>query len=86
MKKKILLSILTFTIATSVLTGCGNKGMFDTQYTFNYANIKLQTGEVVSGKVQSWTDYASGDMLQITINDKVYLVYSSNVDLMYVKE
>lgn len=86
MKKKILLSILTFTILSSVLVGCGNKDMWDTQYTFNYANIKLQTGEVVSGKVQSWTDYEDGEQFQITINDKVYLVHSSNVDLMYVKE
>ena len=86
MKKKILLSILTFTILSSVLTGCGNKDMWDTQYTFNYVNITLQTGEVVSGEVQSWTDYEDGEQLQIKVNDTVYLVHSSNVDLMYVKE
>jgi len=85
MRKRGLAVICSLTILSSMLTGCGNKDMWDTQYTFNYANITLQTGEVISGKVDSWTDYEDGEQLQITIDGNVYLVHSSNVDLMYVK-
>lgn len=86
MKKKILLGILTFIMASSMLVGCGNKDMWDTQYTFNYANITLQTGEVVSGEIESWTDFSDGDQFQVKVNGTVYLVHSSNIDLIYKED
>ena len=74
----ILLLILT------VLVGC-NKQIIDLQYSYNYAYIELPNGETVSGRIDSWTDYADGDQLQVTINGNVYLVHSSDCVLVYYK-
>lgn len=74
----ILLLILT------VLVGC-NKQIIDLQYSYNYAYIELPNGEAVSGRIDSWTDYAAGDQLQVTINGNVYLVHSSDCVLVYYK-
>lgn len=63
-------------------TGCGNMDMFDTVYTFNYAYILLPNGECVEGKVDSWTDYADGDQLQITINGIIYLTDTTRAVLI----
>ena len=38
--------------------------------------------QIVKGKVDSWTDYADGDQIQVKINGKVYLVHSANVALI----
>ena len=68
-------------ICAAVLTGC-NKQMVDLTYSYEYAIIGLPNGEVVEGKVSSWTDYEDGDQLQIKIDGKTYLVHSSNVVLI----
>lgn len=80
--KKILAMILVIAL---LLTGCGNYQMIDLQYTYNYAIIQLQNGEVVEGKVEQWTDY-EGEQLQVTINGVVYLTNSFNCTLMYKPE
>lgn len=72
MKRKIVALLLGLTLAISTLTGCGNKDVWDTVYTFDYAMIKLPNGEVVEGKVQSWCDY-EGEQLQVKINGETYL-------------
>lgn len=82
MKKKIVLLMTTVMIGIGCLSGCGNKDMFDTVYTYKRAIIKLPTGETIEGKVQSWTDYEDGDQLQIKIDGKTYLVHSTNVVLI----
>ena len=64
------------------LTGCGNKDMFDTVYTFDRAIIELPNGEVVEGKIDKWADYEDGDQIQITINGTIYLVHSSKCVLI----
>ena len=64
------------------LSGCGNKTAFDTTYTFNRAIVKLADGTVVDGRVQSWTDYADSDQIQVKINGNTYLVHSSNITLI----
>ena len=74
--------IITCLISAMLLTGCGNKVLFDTTYTFNKAIIELPNGEVVEGKVQNWTDYESGDQIQVKIDGVVYLVHSSDIVLM----
>lgn len=80
MKKISLLLASAMLIAT--LAGCGNKQIFDTTYTFDKAIIRLPDGNVVSGKVQSWTDYEDGDQLQVVIDGTTYLVHSSVVVLI----
>lgn len=78
--KKIMALILAV-LTVMVLSGC-NKQMVDLTYSYEYAIIALPNGEVVEGKVTSWTDYEDGDQLQIKIAGKTYLVHSSNVVLI----
>lgn len=68
-------------IGAMVLAGC-NKQLVDMTYSYEYAIIALPNGEVVEGKVSSWTDFEDGDQLQIKIDGKTYLVHSSNVVLI----
>ena len=82
MKKRVLALVLAATLAIGGLTGCGNKDMWDTVYTFDYANIKLPNGEIVEGKVDKWTDYEDGDQLQVTIDGKIYLTSTLNCTLI----
>ena len=80
MKKKII-AISCAAVMIFGLTGCGNKEVFDLQYSFNYAIIQLPNGEIVEGKVDSWKDY-EGEQLQIKINGIVYLTSFYNCTLM----
>ena len=68
-------------IGAVVLAGC-NKQLVDMTYSYEYAIIALPNGEIVEGKVTSWTDFEDGDQLQIKIDGKTYLVHSSNVVLI----
>ena len=80
MRKKLLAVLLT-TVTLLSLTGC-NKQVFDTTYSYEYAIINIGNGEVIEGKVQSWTDYADGDQIQVKIDGKNYLVHSCNITLI----
>lgn len=80
MKKKLAILLLSCTIV-SCLAGC-NKQILDFNYQFNYAIIALPNGEVVEGKVDSWTDYEDGEQLQVKINGVTYLTSSYNCTLM----
>ena len=79
--KKITYLVAGIVLCLS-LTACGNKTVFDTVYTFNYAIVSLPNGLVIEGKVQTWNDYDDGDQIQVKIDDVVYLVHASNVALM----
>lgn len=82
MKKIIaLLLIIILLLSTALLAGC-NKQMVDLTYSYEYAIIGLPNGEVVEGKVSSWTDFEDGDQIQVKIAGKTYLVHSSNVVLI----
>lgn len=79
--KKIIAIVICLMMAVG-LVGCGNYVMFDTQYEFKYAIIKLPNGEIVQGEVESWSDY-EGEQLQIKIKDgNEYLTCSINAVLM----
>ena len=80
--RKIKRLVLGTLLTSTLLVGCGNKDMFDTVYTYDNAIIELPNGEVVEGKVQTWTDYEDGDQIQVKINGKTYLVHSSKVVLI----
>lgn len=79
MKKKLL---LTATLIMTLLVGCGNQQVFDTTYTFNRAIIALPNGEVVEGRVDSWTDFEDGDQIQVKINGTTYLCHMENLTLI----
>ena len=76
MKKLILIAVALF-----ALTGC-NKQLADTTFYFDQAMIQLSNGQVVEGKVQSWTDYADGEQIQVKIDGKTYLVHAENICLI----
>ena len=79
----IMFAMLALLIVSHIGAGMPNKQLFDTNFRYNYAEIKLPSGRVVSGKVQTWTDYDDGDQIQVKIDGVVYLVHSSNVALIY---
>ena len=82
MKKWVaILLTLVLVLGAMVLAGC-NKQMVDLTYSYEYAIIGLPNGEVVEGKVSSWTDFEDGDQIQVRIDGKTYLVHSSNVVLI----
>ena len=82
MKKLIgILLAAVLAVSIAVLAGC-NKQMVDLTYSYEYAIIALPNGEVVEGKVSSWTDFEDGDQIQVKINGKTYLVHSSNIVLI----
>lgn len=80
MKKLIALALTIILVVT--LAACGNMQIIDTTYSFERAIISLPNGEVLEGKVTSWTDYEDGDQIQVKIDNKTYLVHSSNIVLI----
>jgi len=82
--KKFFAILLIAVISLSLIlfaAGC-NKQMVDLTYSYEYAIISLPNGEVVEGKVSSWTDFEDGDQIQVKIDGKTYLVHSSNIALI----
>lgn len=81
--KKIIGILVCVAICVS-LYGCGNSTLVDTNYTYNYAIIELQNGEVIEGEVEKWCDY-EGEQLQVTIDGTIYLTNSYNCTLINKK-
>jgi len=83
MSRIILAFVLFMTIIlfAAILSGC-NKQLVDLTYSYETAVISLPNGEVVEGKVSSWTDFDDGDQIQVKIDGKTYLVHSSNIALI----
>jgi len=81
--KKVIAILLAALLLVSllVLAGC-NKQMVDLTYSYERAILVLPNGEVVEGKVSSWTDFEDGDQIQVKIDGKTYLVHSSNIVLI----
>lgn len=85
--KKIVISVisviltLVLVLSIALLVGC-NKQMVDLTYSYNRAILSLPNGEVIEGKVSSWTDFEDGDQIQVKIDGKTYLVHSSNIVLI----
>lgn len=83
--RRIISIILVVAMAILLVvsaTGCGNRQLFDTTYSFDTAIISLPNGEIVEGKVSSWMDYEDDDQIQVVVNGKTYLVHSSNIVLI----
>ena len=79
--KKIALIIFLAMILVSC-TGCYNKQTFDTTHDYDRAIVYLPNGEVVEGRVSSWTSFGDGGAVQITIDGKTYLTHVCNVCLI----
>ena len=78
--KKMLLWLLIL-VALLSFSAC-NKQMVDLTYSYERAILSLPNGEVIEGKVSSWTDFEDGDQIQVRIDGKTYLVHSSNIVLI----
>ena len=78
---KKLTALVLALILVVLMTGC-NKQMVDLTYSYERAIISLPNGEVIEGKVSSWTDFEDGDQIQVRIDGKTYLVHSSNIVLI----
>ncbi len=78
--KKILAITLVLILALGIC-GC-NKQMVDLTFSYERAILVLPNGEVVEGRVSSWTDFEDGDQIQVKIDGKTYLVHSSNIVLI----
>lgn len=78
---KKLIAMMLVLLMGLTLPGC-NKQMVDLTYSYERAIIKLPNGEIVEGKVTSWTDFEDGDQIQVRIDGKTYLVHSSNIVLI----
>ena len=77
-----ILLVAAISLGLAALTvGC-NKQMVDLTYSYERAILSLPNGQVVEGKVSSWTDFEDGDQIQVKIDGKTYLVHSSNVVLI----
>ena len=83
--KKILATLMITLLMAITLSSCGNKQIFDVTYGFDKAIISLPNGDIVEGKVDSWTDYEDGDQIQVKIDGVTYLVHSSDVVLIKEK-
>ena len=79
MKKLSIFAIVM--LLACCLTGC-NKQLIDTTWSYEKAIITLPNGEVVEGRVSSWTYFDDGDQIQVKIDGKQYLVHSSNIVLI----
>lgn len=85
MKKiiKIMLTVCILLILLFTLTACGNKDMWDTVYTYDYAIVGFPDGTSEKIEIKQWRDYENGEQIQITAKDgNVYLVSSFNCILV----
>lgn len=81
--KKILAIVLMMALMLMILCSCGNKDLFDTNYTFDTAIIGMPDGTSRTIAIKNWTDYDDGEQIQITATDgTVYLVSSYNCVLV----
>lgn len=80
---KKILAVLVLVVLMVALTGCGNRDMFDTVYTYDEAVFSMADGTIVRGKVENWRDYEDGEQIQVKIDGVTYLVNSVNITLIH---
>lgn len=77
------LAVLVVTLGLCFGLCACNYDVIDTTYTYDYAYIELQNGEVVEGEIESWRDYSDGDQIQVTLKGgDTYLVHSCDITLI----
>ena len=84
MKKRVVLIISLAMILISC-TGCHNTQFIDKTCHYDQAIIYLPNGEIVEGRVSSWTSWTNfwdGGAVQIKIDGKTYLTHLCNVCLI----
>ena len=86
MKKKIITALILAGLILANCTSCdGNKDMWDTNYSYDYAIVAFPNGETKTIEIKKWCDY-EGEQIQIIAKDgTVYLVNSVNCVLVNEK-
>jgi hypothetical protein len=80
--KKLITLTLVLALLVTMLTGCGNMNLWDTNYTFDRAIIKMPDGTTLEVEIKQWCDY-EGEQVQIIAKDgTVYLVSTYNCILI----
>ena len=80
--KKVVITMIVICLLAA-LVGCGNRDVFDTVYTYDYAIVSMPDGTVKKIDIKKWSDYEDGDQIQIIAEDgTVYLVHSTNCVLV----
>lgn len=75
---KKLVAIIFMLVAILCFTSCGNQQIFDTNYTFTKAYVKIGE-EWCDLEIKTWRDYEDGEQLQLKLQDgTVLLVHSAN--------
>ena len=78
--KKYVIGALCAAILAGIATGCG--GPVSRIGDYNYAEVKMADGKVISGKIENIT-YFSNDstsgFVEVDIAGKSYAIHSSNV-------
>jgi len=78
MKKLVALACMA-----TMLAGCGNMQVIDTAWHYNYAYIKLPTGEIVEGNIKAWHSYGESDVVRVVFtDDTAYFTQMSNAVLI----
>lgn len=77
----VVILLITCIFAPLMLSGC-NAQVVDTTWSFERGIIFMPDGTTLYGDVESWKDFENSDMIQVKIDDKVYLTHSSNVVLI----
>lgn len=84
MKKRVALIIFLAMILISC-TGCHKTQFIEMTCHYDRAIIYLPNGEIVEGRVSSWTSWTgfeNGGAVQIKIDGKTYLTHICNVCLI----
>lgn len=82
MKKIFVILMLVVLLFSATACSVGNHSFIDLKHNFDEAVITLPDGTIVSGAVQSWTDYEDSDCVQIKIDGVVYLTHYHNATLI----
>ena len=75
----IMFGLVAIGVGSAII---GNRQIIDVTNSFERAIVLLPDGDIVKGRVTSWTDFEDGDQIQVKIDGKTYLVHSSNVVLI----
>lgn len=77
----LILALALLLFAALLFSSC-NRAFMDTAFKFERVVIYLPDGKTIEGKVESWLDFESSDMIQVKVDGKWYMTHSSNVLLI----
>ena len=78
----LLASAIVFGVVKGYKAMNSNKDLWQVDYDFKKAVIKLPNNEVVTGEVEEWTTYDNKDTVKVKLkNGKQYLGHSSDIVL-----